>query len=398
MEHETNHTTQNEQQFGLLLSYQTAARALGLTKRDVADMVGDGLLKEVKAGGKRRITARSIVHTLGYDPFGCTAFALTDTRCTRLTFEQYAVALLNRGVRKARSRSIENYRCGLGMVGRELGGLPLAEIGEEDLRRAFRKLAARYSKSTLKLCYQTTRVLFRTACEKGDIPRDPACRLELPKSTKPVRRTRERVYTDAQIDRLLRTSKAFDRELYTMFAVLECTGMRPGELLALEWESFDPGAKTIHVYQTVTFEFGAIETLGKAPRRKSVLSVPKSEYSVRTLCLSETAAEALVKWRAALRAEGSRSPFIFPGRNGGFRSLSGAEKKLQAYRAAFGLQDVTFYKFRHTVCTRLVLAGQPISVIQRIMGDNSPDVVTRVYTHVDEDNALRAMQSYLRER
>ena len=50
------------------------------------------------------------------------------------------------------------------------------------------------------------------------------------------------------------------------------------------------------------------------------------------------------------------------------------------------------------MCTQLVLAGQPLSIIQRIMGDNSPDVVTRVYTHVGADHALRAMRGYLSER
>ena len=94
----------------------------------------------------------------------------------------------------------------------------------------------------------------------------------------------------------------------------------------------------------------------------------------------------------------ARSAFIFPGQNGSFLTLSGAERRLQSYRKACGVEGVTFYKFRHTMCTRLVLAGQPLSVIQRIMGDNSPDVITRVYTHVGADSALRAMRGYLGAR
>ena len=393
---------QNDTQLGMLLSYQTAARALGITKSGIAGMVSDGLLKEVRAGGKNCITTRSIAHTLGYDPFGGTEFRPPNTSCSALTFEQYAIKQLNRGVRKAKSRSIDNYRCGLSMAASILGGIPIAEIGEEDLRRAFRKLSAQYAKSSLKLAYQATRSLMRQACDLGDIPSDPTRKWEMPKSTKPVKQKGERIYTNGQIEKILQASREYDQELYTMLAVLECTGMRPGEMLALEWESFDEKARTIHIYQTVTFEFGTIQTLGKSARRKSVLSVPKSEYSVRTLCLSDTAVRALVEWRKALRAQKrsarSRSAFIFPGQRGQFRALSGAEKKLQNFRAACGLEDVTFYKFRHTMCTRLVLAGQPLSIVQRIMGDNSPDVVTRVYTHVGADQALRAMEDYLRSR
>ena len=394
--------TQHETQFGLLLSYQAAARALGLTKPDVADMVSEGLLKEVRSGSKRCITALSIVHTLGYDPFGTAAIQLSGTRYSKLTFEQYAVKLLNGGIRKAKSRSIDNYRCGLSMTASILGGLPVAEISEEDLRRAFKKLAAQYAKSSLKLAYQATRVLFRQAFDSGDIPNDPTVKWELPKSTKPMKNQRHPIYTAEQISAILQASKAFDQELYTMLAVLECTGMRPGEMLGLEWSSFDAKAKTIHIYQTVTFEFGTIQTLGKAAHRRSVLSVPKSEYSVRTLCLSDAASEALLAWKKALRSQKrsarSHSAFIFPGKSGKFLTLSGAEKRLQLFRKAYGLEDVTFYKFRHTMCTRLVLAGQPLSIIQRIMGDNSPDVVTRVYTHVGADHALQAMREYLSER
>ena len=399
---ENRNTAQSETQFGLLLSYQAAARALGLTKTEVADMVAQGLLREVQAGSKRCITARSIIHTLGYDPFGAAAIQFGGTRYSKLTFEQYAVKLLNGGIRKAKSRSIDNYRCGLSMTAGILGGLPVAEISEEDLRRAFKKLAAQYAKSSLKLAYQATRVLFRQAFDSGDIPNDPTAKWELPKSTKPMKGKQEHIYTSEQIAAILRASKSFDQELYTMFAVLECTGMRPGEMLALEWSSFDAKTKTIHIYQTVTFEFGAIQTLGKAAHRRSVLSVPKSEYSVRTLCLSDTASEALLAWRKALRSQKtsarSRSAFIFPGQSGKFLTLSGAEKRLQTFRKAYGIEDVTFYKFRHTMCTRLVLAGQPLSIIQRIMGDNSPDVVTRVYTHVGADHALCAMRGYLSAR
>ena len=69
---------------------------------------------------------------------------------------------------------------------------------------------------------------------------------------------------------------------------------------------------------------------------------------------------------------------------------------LQRYRSRYELEDmgVTFYKFRHTMCTRLVIAGQPIPVIQRIMGDNTTDVVMKIYTHVNEQMALESAKGF----
>lgn len=388
---------QKEKQFGLLLSYQEAARSLGLTKKDVRAMVDEGLLREVHAGGKCLITARSISHTLGYDPFGHAPLVLGG-KYTDLTFEQYALRALNRGIKKAHSRTTENYRNALKLAADGLGRMKIAEIREEDLRRAFRNLESKYAKSSLHLVYTITRCILRMAYEAGDIPDDPTRRWEMPKSTKPQRSEAGRIYTEAEIAEIFRTSKEFNQELYTMFAVLECTGMRPGEMLGLEWSSYDRKSKTLHVYQAVTRQFGTIRQLDKAAKSKSILSVPKSEYSVRTLCLSDTAVEALNAWHTELRKHKKRikshSRFIFPGSRGRFRSLSGAEKLLQQYRAAYHIQGVTFYKFRHTMCTRLALDRQPISVIQHVMGDNSSNMINRVYTHINGADALRAMEDY----
>ena len=44
------------------------------------------------------------------------------------------------------------------------------------------------------------------------------------------------------------------------------------------------------------------------------------------------------------------------------------------------------------MCTRLILSGQPISVIQRIMGDNTPDIIMKIYTHVNSEDLADAAQ------
>lgn len=49
------------------------------------------------------------------------------------------------------------------------------------------------------------------------------------------------------------------------------------------------------------------------------------------------------------------------------------------------------------MCTRLILAKQPISVVQRIMGDNTTDVIMKVYTHVDAEMAMKATEGFYDE-
>ena len=387
---------------GQLLTCQAAERYLGIPKREVTFMVGEGLLKNIRVSEKEYITAQSIARILGYDPTGVVLQPSKSARYTPLTFDAYAVKVLNKGVRRARSRTTNNYRQGAAIFSRFIGQQKIAEISETDLRAAFRKITGRYAKSSLRLIYNSVRTVFAAACKAGDIPFDPTAGWEMERSTKPRKKEPDRVYSEQEIEELLRTSKAYSTELYTMFAVLSCTGMRPGELLGMEWNAFDAEKKTVRVYQAVTREYLQIKDIRKAPRSRSVLSVPKSEYSTRELRLSDTAVEALLAWRKELKRTGSRprarSRFIFPGRSGKFRSLSGIEALLQRYRKDCGMEHihVTFYKFRHTMCTRLVLDRQPINVIQRILGDNSPDVITKIYTHVEQTDALRSTDGFYR--
>ena len=133
------------------------------------------------------------------------------------------------------------------------------------------------------------------------------------------------------------------------------------------------------------------------------LFLPLSIASVRTLRLSDLAVKALQEWKQFVsrsRSAGKRnSQFIFSDKVGNVRSESSYQSLIQRYRKQYHIEDmgINLYKFRHTMCTRLILSGQPISVIQRIMGDNTPDIIMKIYTHVNEEMAMNATEGFYDE-
>ena len=107
--------------------------------------------------------------------------------------------------------------------------------------------------------------------------------------------------------------------------------------------------------------------------------------------------QALLDWREILDnspAPMKSSKFIFPSQEGDFKKESAVKCLMQRFVKKVGIEDMglTLYRFRHTMCTRLILAGQPIPVIQRIMGDNTIDVIMKIYTHVTEKQAMAACE------
>lgn len=318
---------------------------------------------------------------------------------TEKTFEQYSRDILNRGIGKAKARTIEGYRSSLVPVLKYIGNMRMTDIEDRHLIKMYSELSLAYSQSSLKKAFVTVKMLFEEAFAKDEVPSNPFIRLECPDSQKPSKAERL-PYSDEEIKRILSAAKSYHNPiLYTIFAVLECTGMRPGELRGLEWVDFDSKAKTIKVRQAVVTRYESIEDMKKRPRSYEAMGMTKSIYGIRTLPLSDMAASALLEWRKYLDTMPSamkNSKYIFPSKEGNFKSESSIKCLVQRFVKSAGLKDigVMLYRFRHTMCTRLILDGQPISVIQLLMGDNTQDVIMKVYTHVTQQQALAATSGY----
>lgn len=347
---------------------------------------------------KRRLDQLNRPHPSPAIPSAPQAEVVANTATyTSLNLQDYITMRLNEGFGGGTSRTIEGYRSALKPVITLIGKRPLAELTKADLKKAFSDLSYRYSDSTIKKAFNAIRTIVEDAYEDGDIPFNPMRKLKRPKSQKPIEDDKgSPTYSDEEIAILFKTSKQYSQEVYTMITLLECTGMRPGEMRALEWKHFNEENKTIQIFQAATTQYEDITNLHKQPKSKKVIAVTKSNYSVRTLDLSDIAVSALCSWREKLKKSRNKntatSRYIFPSRTTGqFKSDTAIQTLLKRYREAFAEElngtRVIWYKFRHTMCTRLLLEGQPVPVVQQLLGDNSPDMVLKVYTHVNHQMA-----------
>lgn len=162
---------------------------------------------------------------------------------------------------------------------------------------------------------------------------------------------------------------AADGEWRTMILVALRTGMRIGELLALQWQDVDLVAGRINVCRNVVW--GHIGT-------------PKSGKS-REIPLSNDALIALKSHRHL------RGPLVFCDEGG--HMLTEGEVKHPLWRACkrAGLRSITWHVCRHSFASHLVMRGVPVKVVQELMGHSSI-LMTMRYAHLAPEIARDAVQ------
>ena len=157
------------------------------------------------------------------------------------------------------------------------------------------------------------------------------------------------------------------------------TGGRPGEILALMWDSADVDAGVIRIWRAL--ERGA----GAEYRMKSH---PKNELSIRTIALSARTIETLrllKVWHAEqhLRSGGlwPKDGLVFPGSMGGIWPVHAAAAVLNKWAKKIGVTS-GIYSRRHGMASELLAGGVPVTVVSQRMGHASTKMTFDTYAHV----------------
>lgn len=312
------------------------------------------------------------------------------------SLQRYLNYYLSLGLGKATSRTLQGYYYSAEKVTNELGDFSLQELTTELLAKFFNELKKKYAQSTLNKIYVVLKMSLRYATKKKLIPENPLEDISRPKS-QVVREDDYKAYTQEEEAEII--AKAITHsEVYPLLMVLKYTGMRPGELRALRWDNVDFENKTIRITQAATIEY-IDQGIGKKPLKKEFIGPTKSVFGVRTLSVPDEVLDAIKSWRKFVESSkqykyARDSEFLFCAKSGSFileNALRLRFKRLLESEELNG-KGYTLYRFRHTVCTNLIKSGVDIPTVQRIMGDNTTDVILKVYTHVNNEDTKKALE------
>lgn len=208
--------------------------------------------------------------------------------------------------------------------------------------------AAGSSNGTINRKLAALSVMLRVAEEREMIEKRP----KLPRRKEYEGRLR--YFTDAEVDSLLHHVQ-WNGPMFRLFTVAVGTGMRLGELQAMIVRDLDFDAKRVDLGAT------------KGNKRRSV---PMTEEVARVL-----------KIQTLGLADHER---VFPEYLNS-RNISRIMAEWKRERKLPPNDEACFHTFRHTTCSRLMMAGVPINVVMKFMGHARIETTMR-YAHLAPDS------------
>ena len=220
----------------------------------------------------------------------------------------------------------------------ELGKIPLNQLSESDLQQFYSKMlksgrvirVEQYGEGLSASIVRKMHVLCGAALEKaiesGFLRKNPNVGCKLP----PKRGPMMQILSIEEMQRFLIQAK-YDG-LYELYLLELSTGLRLGELLALQWKDINFKTGALHVSKQLTTVHG-----------KATISEPKTPASIRTVYLSKPVLEVL-------RAYGKSvdSDWMFPSQR---RNLplhpSAIRKRLKGTLERAECKNVRFHDLRH---------------------------------------------------
>jgi integrase len=255
----------------------------------------------------------------------------------------------------------------------ELGDLTPEEITAlriSDLTK--KKNEAGLSPRTIRNILVVLQSMFTLAEDLDVVDRSPVRKTHKPKAIG----AEKRVWTSDQVRQIIEGVSAEHRCIFTLLAL---TGLRIGEVVALQWTHVDLHSRTIKVAQSLW---------------NGKLVPPKTKSSVRTIQLADVLTQALVEHLDRASRVGAND-FVFS-RSDGSPLNPDVVRRDTLYPVLDRLQisrpkrTAGFHAFRHAAATIINRQTGNLKLAQKLLGHSEISTTADTYTHVSTESEKEA--------
>lgn len=263
-----------------------------------------------------------------------------------------------------------------------LGGIPLNKLTANDFqqfinwmrkdgRSEYRESRGEgLSDNTIRHCYGLCRRALEKAVAEKLISQNPARECKLP----PARRMEMRLLSREELQKLLIQARA--EGYYEVFLLELTTGLRVGELMALQWDDLNFNTGELRIERQVYQIKGEL-----------LIQPPKNKASIRTVILPPAVVAALRVYKQTVP---SRWMFPSPKKEDAPIAPSVVSHRLARILKHAGCKKVRFHDLRHVFATNALEHGMDVKTLSTIIGHISSATTLNIYAHVTDDMQRQA--------
>lgn len=289
----------------------------------------------------------------------------------------------------------------------ELGDIKLTALTLEQVQRFFNKKASGgkgkkgLAPKSLKNIYNMFHEAIDQAIINQKMIRNPLLGVKLPKLQQAERRVLS-AHEQESLQAVTRTAE--ELPAYGIIFALS-TGVRLGELVALQWKDVNFSTHSIRVRRTAG-RLKKIDENGELIERSEgttateiVIRTPKSATSARIIPIFPELWADLMEYREkqlaikdAMGSDYYDGDYIFSTVDGRLYDPRTFEDLFKRKVEQAGIGDTNFHALRHTFATRALEAGMDIKVLSSILGHAQASTTLNLYGHALPDHKKVSME------